>query len=195
VLADLDRQRRQLSHLMPRRRANRLELGVAEDMTATAALGPVLDDLRHPLDRKQRPPVTGMTRLPALPPPRPARTTPLAEPRRGRGSAAATSCASHASAAAPAPQPAPPTPPAEHPAPPTEPTTPAAPRPPARAPARRSPPPPSAPHRLIRRPESGPYRLNAYTFLFGSTCKISSVRQVWSPLWSLQVRNAPRGSR
>ncbi len=27
------------------------------------------------------------------------------------------------------------------------------------------------------------------------TCTISSVRQVWSPLWSLQVQNAPLDSR
>src|SRR5207253_1511648 len=63
-----------------------------------------------------------------------------------------------------APRPAPTAQPAARPAPPAAPTTPPAPRPPARVPPRRSSPPLSAPHRLIRRPESGPCRLNAYPF-------------------------------
>src|SRR6266536_5314879 len=80
MLADLDRQRRQLRHLVPRRRTTRLTLILAEDMTATAACRPVVDDLRHPLDRKQRPPVTDMADLPALLPPRPPRPASLPQP-------------------------------------------------------------------------------------------------------------------
>jgi len=51
VLADLDRKRRQLRHLMPRRRTCRLALLLAEGVAAAAALRPVLDDLRHPLEQ------------------------------------------------------------------------------------------------------------------------------------------------
>jgi hypothetical protein len=82
MLADLDRQRRQLRHLVPRRRTMRLTLILAEDMTATAACRPVVDDLRHPLDRKQRAPMTGMAGLPALLPPRPPRPAPPPQPGR-----------------------------------------------------------------------------------------------------------------
>src|SRR6266566_10121653 len=63
------------------------------------------------------------------------------------------------------PPPAPKAPPPARPAPPTAPTTPARHRRPPRVPARRSPRPPSAPHPLIRHPEAGPCRLNAY-FVF-----------------------------
>jgi hypothetical protein len=45
VLADLDRQRRQLRHLMPRRHSSRLTLLLTEDVAAAAALRPVVDDL------------------------------------------------------------------------------------------------------------------------------------------------------
>src|SRR5712692_5608169 len=82
MLADLDRKRRQLRHLAPRRRTSRLALIVAEDVAAAAALRPVLDDLRHPLDRKQRPPVPRMARLAAPLPPRPPRAAPLPQPGR-----------------------------------------------------------------------------------------------------------------
>src|SRR6266496_162117 len=163
---------------MPRRRTTRLTLILAEDVTATAARRPVIDDLRHPLDRKQRPPVTDMAELPALLPPRPPRPASLPQPGADRGSAAATSCASRASAAARAPRPAPPAPPAARPAPPTAPTTPARHRRPLRVPARRSPPPPTAPHPLIRHPETGPCRLNAYAFCFGSICRFSNMGRV-----------------
>ena len=53
MLADLDCKRRQLRHLMPRRRTSRLALLLAEDVAAAAALRPVLDDLRDPFDREQ----------------------------------------------------------------------------------------------------------------------------------------------
>src|SRR5918994_6945377 len=67
---------------MPRRLPGRLTVLLAEDVTAAAAPRPVLDHLRHPLERKQRPPVTGMAWLAALLPPRPPRTPPLPEPGR-----------------------------------------------------------------------------------------------------------------
>jgi hypothetical protein len=54
VLADLDRQRRQLHHLVPRGRTSRLALMLAEDVAAAAALRPVVDDVRDPFDREQR---------------------------------------------------------------------------------------------------------------------------------------------
>src|SRR6266536_6436971 len=54
MLADLDRKRRQLRHLVPRRRTTRLTLILAEDVTATAARRPVIDDLPHPFALKQR---------------------------------------------------------------------------------------------------------------------------------------------
>jgi hypothetical protein len=113
--------------------------------------------------------------------------------RADRGSAAATSSTSRASTAAQAPRPVPPTRRASCPAPPAAPTASAAHRRPARAPARRSPPPPSAPHRLIRQPESGPCRLNAYAFSFRATCSSSNVQWVWSRLWSLS-RSRKRAS-
>src|SRR6266540_2854322 len=67
---------------LQRRRTTRLTLILAEDVTATAACRPVVDDLRHPLDRKQRAPMTGMAGLPALLPPRPPRPAPLPQPGR-----------------------------------------------------------------------------------------------------------------
>jgi hypothetical protein len=82
VLADLNNKRRQLRHLVARRRAGRLALFLAEDVAAAAALRPVVDDLRHPLDRKQRSPVTRMPRLGARLAPRPARTAALPQPGR-----------------------------------------------------------------------------------------------------------------
>ena len=54
VLADLDRKRRQLCHLVPRRRTTRLTLILGEDVTAPAARRPVIDDLPHPFALKQR---------------------------------------------------------------------------------------------------------------------------------------------
>jgi len=51
MLADLNRKRRQLRHLMPRRRSSRVVLLLAEDMAATAPLRPVIDDVVHPLQR------------------------------------------------------------------------------------------------------------------------------------------------
>ena len=65
MLADLDRKRRQLRQPVPRRRTTRRALLLAEDVTATAARRPVLDDLGHPLDREQRPPVPEMAGLSA----------------------------------------------------------------------------------------------------------------------------------
>jgi hypothetical protein len=82
VLADLDRKRRQLRHLMPRRRPTRLTLILAEDVAATAARRPVVDELRHAFDLKQRAPMADMARLAALLAARPARPPPLAEPGR-----------------------------------------------------------------------------------------------------------------
>jgi hypothetical protein len=82
VLADLNRQRRQLRDLMASGHASRLALLLAEDVTTAAALRPVVDDVRHSLDRKQRSPVTRMTRLGARLAPRPARAAPLPKPRR-----------------------------------------------------------------------------------------------------------------
>ncbi len=55
---------------------------LAEDMAATAALRPVVDDLGHPFDREQGAPVAGMARLSALLPPRPARAAALPQPGR-----------------------------------------------------------------------------------------------------------------
>src|SRR5205823_6667800 len=92
-------------------------------------------------------------------------TGPASPATAGHGSAATTSSASPASAAARAPQPVPPTRPAAHPATRVAQTTPAVLQRRVRAPARRSPPPPSAPQRLIRRPKTGPCRLNAYLLL------------------------------
>jgi hypothetical protein len=63
VLADLDRQRRQLRDLVPSGRTSRRALMLVEDMAAAAALRPVVDDLRRALERKQRPPMPGMARL------------------------------------------------------------------------------------------------------------------------------------
>jgi len=51
VLADLDRQRRQLRHLTASRRTSRFAILLAEGMAATAALRPVVDDLGHALGR------------------------------------------------------------------------------------------------------------------------------------------------
>jgi hypothetical protein len=82
VLAELHGKRRQLRHLVARRRTSRLALTLAEDMAAAATLRPVVDELRHALDRKQRPAVTDMARLRARLPPRPSRPAPLAQPRR-----------------------------------------------------------------------------------------------------------------
>jgi hypothetical protein len=82
VLADLDRKRRQLRHLMPRRLPSRRALTLPEDVAAATPLRPVLDHLAHPLERKQRPPMPAMARLPALLPPRPPRPAPLPQPRR-----------------------------------------------------------------------------------------------------------------
>src|SRR5919198_6675826 len=75
---------------MPRRCRSRLALLVGEDVAAATALRPVIDDLAHALDRKQRPPVAGMSWLRAPPPPRAARPAPLPKPgwvvaRRQRG--------------------------------------------------------------------------------------------------------------
>ncbi len=82
VLADLDRERRQLRDLMPRRCRNGLTLVVGENVAAATPLRPVIDDIRHPLDWKQRSPVTRMSRLSARLAPRPARAAALPEPRR-----------------------------------------------------------------------------------------------------------------
>jgi hypothetical protein len=82
VLADLDRKRRQFRHLVPRGRTARLALLLAEDVAATAALRPVVDDLAHPLDRKQRSPVPEMAPLTALLAARPPRPSALPQPRR-----------------------------------------------------------------------------------------------------------------
>jgi hypothetical protein len=71
MLADLDRERRQLRHLMTRRCTARLMLILAKDVAAPAAPRPVLDHLAHPLERKQRPPMAGMARLAAPLSPRP----------------------------------------------------------------------------------------------------------------------------
>src|SRR5262249_37331272 len=54
----------------------------SEDVAAAAAPRPVVDDLGHALEWKQRPPVTGMTRLAALLAPCPARPSPLTQPGR-----------------------------------------------------------------------------------------------------------------
>jgi len=72
MLADLDRKRRQLRHLVPRRRTSRLALGLAEDLAAPALVRPVVDDLRHPLERKQRASMPDMTGLRTALAPRPA---------------------------------------------------------------------------------------------------------------------------
>jgi hypothetical protein len=82
VLADLDRKRRQLRHLMPRRPTTRLTLLLAEDMAATATRRPVIDDLPHPFALKQRASMPDVAGLCALLAPRPARPAPLAQPRR-----------------------------------------------------------------------------------------------------------------
>src|SRR5437667_456273 len=82
VLADLDRKRRQLRHLVPCRRTIRLALGIIEDVAAAAALWPVVDDVRDPFDWEQRASVAGMARLCALLPPRPPRPAPLPQPGR-----------------------------------------------------------------------------------------------------------------
>jgi hypothetical protein len=82
MLADLDRKRRQLRHLMPRRRVARLTLLRTEDVTARAPLRPVIDELRHPLKWKQRSSMARMARLAALLPPRPPRPAPLPQPSR-----------------------------------------------------------------------------------------------------------------
>ncbi len=82
MLADLDRERRQLRHLVTSGRTARPLLIRAEDVAAAAALRPVLDHLAHPLDRKQRPPMPNMARLAAPLSPRPPRPPPLCRPRR-----------------------------------------------------------------------------------------------------------------
>src|SRR6266498_651435 len=82
MLADLDRKRRQLRHLVPCRRTTRLTLTVVEDVTAATAPRPVLDNLGHSFDRKQRPPMPDVTGLAALLPSRPARPAPLPQPGR-----------------------------------------------------------------------------------------------------------------
>src|SRR5439155_25879819 len=82
VLADLDRERRQLRDLMPRRCRNALALVVGENVAAATPLRPVIDDIRHPLGWEQRSPVTRMSRLSARLAPRPARAAALPEPRR-----------------------------------------------------------------------------------------------------------------
>jgi hypothetical protein len=82
VLADLDRKRRQLRHLMPRRLTTRLALVIAEDVAATTARRPVLEDLRHPLGRKQCAPVPDVTGLGALLPSRLPRPAALPQPGR-----------------------------------------------------------------------------------------------------------------
>jgi hypothetical protein len=82
VLADLDRQRRQLRDLVPSGRTGRLALMRAEDVATVAALWPVVDDLRHPLDREQRASVAGMARLCALLAVRFPRSATLPQPRR-----------------------------------------------------------------------------------------------------------------
>jgi hypothetical protein len=53
MLVDLDRQRRQLRHLMMSRHTSRFTLRLAEHVAAAAVLRPVVDHVRHPLDRKQ----------------------------------------------------------------------------------------------------------------------------------------------
>ena len=82
VLAELDRKRRQLRHLMPRRHTGRLTLTLVEDMAARAALWPVVNDVGHSFDRKQRAPVARMLRLSALLAPRPPRPAALPHPGR-----------------------------------------------------------------------------------------------------------------
>jgi hypothetical protein len=58
MLADLNRQRRQLRDLVPSGRSGRVVLTLAEDMAAAAPLRPVVDDVRNSLDREQGASVT-----------------------------------------------------------------------------------------------------------------------------------------
>src|SRR5919198_931130 len=55
---------------------------LAEDVTATTALRPVVDDLSRALDRKQRASVPDVAGLCALLPPRPPRPSPFPQPGR-----------------------------------------------------------------------------------------------------------------
>src|SRR5438045_8024759 len=67
---------------MASRRTSWLALSLTEDMAAAATLRPMVDNLGHPLERKQRSPVTRMPRLRARLAPRPPRPSPLAQPGR-----------------------------------------------------------------------------------------------------------------